>query len=178
MKKLLGIVVLGLLFGGSAYSNITVLNCKNDLSHYRYFYIDTNKKYVGLMYLYKKENNYFIYDWWYKNIQFNENTISMNNPSALFGEYKPDIAWNNLIELDRANLKIRFYSKSKAVNRLKQNYKYLPDFLIKFIGKNVFSWELITTEKCKIISTPKNIKFISKTELDILFENLKPKAKF
>jgi len=177
MKKLLSILVLSLLFGGSAYSNITVLNCKNDLLN-KYFYIDTDKKYVGLMYLYKKENNYFIYDWWYKNTQFNKNTISMNNPEVLFGGYKPEIAWNNLIEIDRIKPSVSFYSKSKAIDKLIENYKYLPNWLIKFIAKKFFSWEIITTARCNIVSTPKNIKFISKKEWDIMAESLKPKAKF
>ena len=44
MKKLLWIVVLGLLFSENAYSNITVLNCNHLLKEYRYFYIDTDKK--------------------------------------------------------------------------------------------------------------------------------------
>ena len=166
MKKLLGIVVLGLLLSGNAYSNITVLNCNNLLKQYRYFYIDTEKKNVGMMYFYKKENNYLIYDWWYKNIKFSKNLISVNE-----GPF-------SLIEIDRVNPATRFYSKSKEMGKLKTKYKYLPDFLIKLIGKNFLDWNLYTTVKCKVVQIPKNIRFISKAELDKKIENLKPKAKF
>ena len=166
MKKLLGIVVLGLLLSGNAYSNITVLNCNNLLKEYRYFYIDTEKKNVGMMYFYKKENNYLIYDWWYKNIKFSKNLISVNE-----GPF-------SLIEIDRVNPATRFYSKSKEMGKLKTKYKYLPDFLIKLIGKNFLDWNLYTTVKCKVVQIPKNIRFISKAELDKKIENLKPKAKF
>ena len=166
MKKLLGIVVLGLLLSGNAYSNITVLNCNNLLKEYRYFYIDTEKKNVGMMYFYKKENNYLIYDWWYKNIKFSKNLISVNE-----GPF-------SLIEIDRVNPATRFYSKSKEMGKLKTKYKYLPDFLIKLIGKNFLDWNLYATVKCKVVQIPKNIRFISKAELDKKFENLKPKAKF
>ena len=166
MKKLLGIVVLGLLLSGNAYSNITVLNCNNLLKEYRYFYIDTEKKNVGMMYFYKKENNYLIYDWWYKNIKFSKNLISVNE-----GPF-------SLIEIDRVNPATRFYSKSKEMGKLKTKYKYLPDFLIKLIGKNFLDWNLYETAKCKVVQIPKNIRFISKAELDKKIENLKPKAKF
>ena len=166
MKKLLGIVVLGLLLSGNAYSNITVLNCNNLLKEYRYFYIDTEKKNVGMMYFYKKENNYLIYDWWYKNIKFSKNLISVNE-----GPF-------SLIEIDRVNPATRFYSKSKEMGKLKTKYKYLPDFLIKLIGKNFLDWNLYKTAKCKVVQIPKNIRFISKAELDKKIENLKPKAKF
>ena len=178
MKKLLGIVVLGLLLSGNAYSNITVLNCNNLLKQYRYFYIDTEKKNVGMMYFYKKENNYLIYDWWYKNIKFSKNLISLNDPAHKDLGYDPDSAPFSLIEIDRVIPATRFYSKYKEMVKLKTKYKYLPDFLIKLIGKNFLDWNLYTTVKCKVVQIPKNIRFISKAELDKKIENLKPKAKF
>lgn len=171
-------MILVLLLSESAHSNITVLNCNSLLKEYRYFYIDTDKKNVGMMYFYKKENNFLIYDWWYKNIKFSKNLISINDPSHYDLGYNPESAPFNLIEIDRVKLTTSFYSKTREMGKLKAKYKYLPDFLIKLIGKNFLNWNLITSQKCKIVPIPKNIKFMTKAELDIKIEKSKPKAKF
>ena len=173
LPKLLAIVLLS---SSTAYSSITVLNCKSDFIN-KYFYIDTNKKKVGYMYLDKNEKNYIIYDWWYKNPKFAKNTISINDPETI-GGYNPKVAWIRLIEIDRVNLRTRYYSKKNAIYELKQNYKYMPNFLIKPIVENFSDWKFFTSEKCDIISIPKNIKFISKEEYSINSKNSKPKAKF
>ena len=178
MKKLFVAMFLSLLFSVNAFSNITVLNCNHLLKEYRYFYIDTDKKNVGMMYYYKKENNYLVYDWWYKNIKFSKNLISVNDPAHVDLGYDPDSAPFSLIKIDRVNPATKFYSKYYAMGRLKTKYKYLPDFLIKLIAKNFLDWDLTATVKCKVVSIPKNIKFMSKAELDKEIENLKPKAKF
>ena len=44
MKKLLGIVVLGLLFGGSAYAKTTFIKCTKDSGYQRTFIFEINDR--------------------------------------------------------------------------------------------------------------------------------------
>ena len=62
MKKLLGIVVLGLLLSGNAYAEILDIRCKDDPVKLRYL-IDTSKKTVKAYWTEKnKQEQFELYD--------------------------------------------------------------------------------------------------------------------
>ena len=170
MKKLLGIVVLGLLLSENAYAKTLILNCPQIVFGQNIgsiYYIDTIKKSVGRAYIDKKNKTLNVYTWFYKNIIFEEKKISFNNPaSGLLDVYVPDMAWLAKTEIDRINIKTTHYQKDDSYEYYYDKYSYLPEIFKTKIAKKKAKWKWISTNDCKIIDVKnkKNINFISKKE--------------
>ena len=170
MKKLLGIVVLGLLLSENAYTKTLILNCPQIAFGQNLgsiYYIDTIKKSVGRAYIDKKNKTLNVYTWFYKNIIFEEKKISFNDPArSLFDVYMPDMAWLAKTEIDRINIKTTHYQKDDSYEYYYDKYSYLPEIFKTKIAKKKAKWKWISTNDCKKIDVKnkKNINFISKKE--------------
>ena len=171
MKKLLGIVVLGLLLSGNAYAKTLILNCPQIVLGQNLgsiYYIDTIKKSVGRAYIDKKNKTLNVYTWWFKNIIFEEKKISFNDPERGLYWYAPDLAWLAKIEIDRINIKTTHYQKDDSYEYYYDKYSYLPDILKTKIAKKKAKWKWISTDDCGTVDVKnkKKINFISKKEWD------------
>ncbi len=170
MKKLLGIVVLGLLLSENAYTKTLILNCPQIVFGQNLgsiYYIDTIKKSVGRAYIDKKNKTLNVYTWFYKNIIFEEKKISFNDPArSLFDVYMPDMAWLAKTEIDRINTKTTHYQKDDSYEYYYDKYSYLPEIFKTKIAKKKAKWKWVSTNDCKKIDVKnkKNINFISKKE--------------
>ncbi|MDB4084068.1 hypothetical protein N9517_03395 [Candidatus Pelagibacter sp.] len=171
MKKLLGIMVLGLLLSGNAFAKTLILNCPSIVFGQNLgsiYYIDSIKKSVGRVYIDKKNKTLNVYTWWFKNIIFEEKKISFNDPERGLYWYAPDLAWLAKTEIDRINIKTTHYQKDDSYDYYYDKYSYLPDIFKTKIAKKKAKWKWISTNDCRIvdIKNNKNINFISKKEWD------------
>ena len=169
MKKLLAILTLSLLWSEIAYSKTIVLHCPQivfgkDLGSI--YLINTINEDVGRAYI-DKNKQMNVYNWWYKNIIFEEKKIIFNDPARSgFGVYVPQMAWLAKTEINRVNLKENNYEKDTSFEYYLDRYSYLPDFIGTKLAKKQAKWNWVSENKCKKydVTNYKNINFISKEE--------------
>ena len=170
MKKLLGIVVLSFLLSGNVYSKIILLNCPQVVFEHNLgsiYYIDTVNEKVGRAYFDKKNKILNVYNWFYKNIIFEKEKITFNDPArGLFGVYFPEKAWLAKTEIDRINIKTTHYQKDDSYEYYLDKYSYLPEIIKTKIAKKRAEWKWIDSVDCKVhnVKNKKNINFISEKE--------------
>ena len=129
------------------------------------YYIDTIDEVVGTVNIKNKKIN--VYNWFYKNIIFEEKKITFNNPGrSLFNIYVPEMAWLVKIEIDRVKLEEINYEKDTSFDYYLDKYSYLPDFIGTKIAKRQAKWKWVSSNKCEKYDakTKENINFISKEE--------------
>ena len=178
MKKLLGILVLGLLWCNVGFAKTFLLQCNSSAdSELKYPYhlivddVKNNVSYAGLV---KKTNEIYVYDWIYENVKVNEKKIEYNNTISFFLGYDPLFGRYNKTVIDRYTGEYISYGKD-------ENYfDSLPNFIRKYQFYFAWffqSWKMDHYGKCAELDKNKfTYKYISKKEWDI--KNSQNKKKF
>ncbi len=179
MKYLL--ILLILLCTSFSFCKEIILHCdfEGKWALNNLYYIDTKNEVIGKTFYDEERKQWIVFNWWFKNIKFSKTKITFSNPTfSILSSYQPELAWLVKNVIDRVNLTDTHYSKD--LDSLLDRLSFLPFSFVKVIGRITLDFNYITSDKCKLNNSPKDIYFMSKKERDYLInksyeENNKPK---
>ena len=146
MKKILVTSFLYFSLNSAAFTENLILGCGYSFKP-DFYYIDNVKKTVNGIGINKKEKIIEIYDWFYKNVKFENDKVSFNTDGNFLYHIPENFPFYK-IEIDRDTLELVFYEKDRDD---------LPDFLsslpfaIQDQVRKLLKWKINDIYTCKIV---------------------------